>query len=201
VPSTLQGKGAWHGPRQAKRLALGDVPHRAEGIYGGSFDRPKRTVTSPSGDEAGRSSGTSKDAASSNWRSKQVSPAARSIDGYNSGMRLQGVDGLRTGTAPGPASKLTEIQQDELVAWIEAGPQAAGYSSGVWTGPMIRDFIEVHFGVKYHNHHVPRMLNQLGFSIQRPRKRLARADLEAQTTWIRKTFPAIKKKPRPVAGS
>jgi transposase len=112
-----------------------------------------------------------------------------------------GVDGLRTDTAPGPAPKLTEAQQDELVAWIEAGPQAAGYSSGVWTGPMIRDFIEDHFGVRYHNHHVPRMLNQLGFSVQRPRKRLARADREAQATWIQKTFPAIKKKPQPVAGS
>ena len=112
-----------------------------------------------------------------------------------------GVEGLRTGTAPGPTPKLTEDQQDELVAWIEAGPQAAGYASGVWTGPMIRDFIEDHFGVGYHSHHVPRMLNHLGFSIQRPRKRLARANLEAQATWIQKTFPAIKKKPRPVEGS
>lgn len=66
---------------------------------------------------------------------------------------------------------------------------------------MIGDLIEQRFGVRYHNHHVPRMLNQLGFSIQRPRKRLARADLEAQATWLRETFPAIKKKPRPAAAS
>jgi transposase len=111
-----------------------------------------------------------------------------------------GVEGLRTGIAPGPAPKLTEDQQDELVAWIEAGPQAAGYSSGVWTGPMIRDFIEDHFGVKYHSHHVPRMLNQLGFSIQRPRKRLARANLEAQAIWLQTTFPAIKKKAKACRG-
>ena len=112
-----------------------------------------------------------------------------------------GVPGLVTGRAPGPAPKLSEEQQDELGAWIEAGPQAAGYTSGVWTGPMIGDLIEQRFGVRYHNHHVPRMLNQLGFSIQRPRKRLARADLEAQATWLRETFPAIKKKPRPAAAS
>lgn len=107
-----------------------------------------------------------------------------------------GVAGLVTGRAPGPTPKLSEEQQDELGAWIEAGPQASGYTSGVWTGPMIGDLIEQRFGVRYHNHHVPRMLNQLGFSIQRPRKRLARADLEAQATWLRETFPAIKKKPR-----
>jgi transposase len=45
------------------------------------------------------------------------------------------------------------------------------------------------------------MLNDLGFSVQRPRKRLARADAEAQETWLRETFPAIKKKRLPVAGS
>jgi transposase len=112
-----------------------------------------------------------------------------------------GVEGLRTGKAPGAAPKLTQAQRDELAAWIDAGPQAAGYTSGVWTGPMIGDFIEQRFGVRYHNHHIPRMLNDLGFSVQRPRKRLARADAEAQETWLRETFPAIKKKRLPVAGS
>lgn len=112
-----------------------------------------------------------------------------------------GVAGLVTGKAPGPTPKLNEAQRDELGAWIEAGPQAAGYTSGVWTGPMIGDLIEQRFGVRYHNHHVPRVLNQLGFSVQRPRKRLARADVQAQATWLRETFPAIKKRLQPAAAS
>lgn len=112
-----------------------------------------------------------------------------------------GVEGLVTGKPPGPAPKMTEAQQDELGAWIDAGPQATGYTSGVWTGPMIGDLIEQRFGIRYHNHHIPRMLNQLGFSLQRPRKRLARADAEKQATWLRETFPAIKKKPPPAAAS
>ena len=64
---------------------------------------------------------------------------------------------------------------------------------------MIGDLIECSFGVRYHNHHVPRLLHDLGFSVQRPRKRLARADAEAQATWLRVRFPAIKKKPERVA--
>lgn len=105
-----------------------------------------------------------------------------------------GVEGLLTGKAPGPARKLAEAQRCELTAVVEAGPLAAGYPSGVWTGPMIGDLIEKRFGVHYHKHNVPRLLHELGFSVQRPRKRLARADLVAQATWFRKTFPAIKKK-------
>lgn len=104
------------------------------------------------------------------------------------------VDGLRTRIAEGPAPKLTEEQREALTVIIELGPMQAGYQSGVWTGPMIGDLIEERFGVRYHNHHVPRLLHQLKFSVQRPRKRLARADLARQATWLRNTFPAIKKK-------
>lgn len=110
-----------------------------------------------------------------------------------------GIDGLRTEKPPGPAPKLDAAQRDELGALIDAGPLAAGYQSGVWTGPMIGDLIEQRFNTRYHKHNVPRLLHDLGFSIQRPRKRLARADAEKQATWLRKTFPAIKKKPALVA--
>lgn len=112
-----------------------------------------------------------------------------------------GIEGLVTATPPGPPRKLSEAQRIELISLVEAGPLAAGYASGVWTGPMIGDLIESRFGVRYHRHNVPRVLHELGFSVQRPRKRLARADAAAQATWFRKTFPAIKKKRSPAAGS
>lgn len=113
----------------------------------------------------------------------------------------EGIDGLRTGKPPGRMPRLSAEQLAALVRLIEDGPIAAGYQSGVWTGPMIGDLIEQRFGVRYHNHHIPRMLNQLGFSVQRPRKRLARADVKRQADWLRVAFPAIKKKRRPVAAS
>lgn len=112
-----------------------------------------------------------------------------------------GVEGLLTGKPPGPTPKLSAAQREELGALIDAGPLAAGYQSGVWTGPMIGDLIEQRFGARYHKHNVPRLLHGLGFSIQRPRKRLARADAEKQATWIRRKFPAIKKRPALVADS
>ena len=112
-----------------------------------------------------------------------------------------GIEGLVTGVPPGPSPRLSAAQRTELTSIVEGGPLAAGYQSGVWTGPMIGDLIEQRFGVRYHNHHVPRLLQQLGFSVQRPRKRLARADVEAQEYWLRVRFPAIKKKRPRVAAS
>jgi len=109
-----------------------------------------------------------------------------------------GPDGLRTTKPPGAECRLSEKQQEELVKIIEDGPVAAGYNTGIWTGPMIRDLIRRRFGIAYHNHHIPRLLHKLGFSVQRPRKRLARADAEAQEYWLRTKLPEIKKKPPPV---
>jgi transposase len=127
--------------------------------------------------------------------------ARASINRWLQWYEADGVDGLRTKKAPGAAPRLSEDQRAELAKIIEAGPIAAGFTTGMWTGPLLGQLIRDRFGVSYHNHHVPRLLHQLGFSVQRPRKRLARADEESQATWLRERLPAIKKKPRPVAES
>ncbi len=131
----------------------------------------------------------------------ELDVARSSVNRWITWYEAMGLEGLLTGTAPGPTPRLTEEQLDQLVVLIEDGPDAAGYTSGVWTGPMIGDLIAQRFGVRYHNHHIPRLLHQLGFSVQRPRKRLARADAKKQAQWLRETFPAIKKKPPPAVDS
>jgi transposase len=123
-----------------------------------------------------------------------------SINRWLQWYEANGTDGLVTEIPTGRPPKLTAAQLDELTTIIEAGPVSAGFESGVWTGPIIGNLIERRFDVRYHNHHVPRLLHQLGFSVQRPRKRLARADLHAQAVWLRDTFPQIKKK-RPAAAA
>ena len=112
------------------------------------------------------------------------------LDWYNN----LGVDGLKTSKPPGAAPRLSPMQEEALVDIIDGGPVKAGYNTGVWTGPMIGDLIQKLFGVRYHNHHVPRLLHRLGFSVQRPRKRLAKANAEAQEYWLRVKLPAIKKR-------
>jgi len=111
---------------------------------------------------------------------------------------VKGTEGLESRKPPGAAIKLSEAQRQELIKSIEAGPIEAGYQTGIWTGPMIGDFIKRRYGISYHNHHIPRLLHVLGFSVQRPRRKLSRADLEKQQDWISKTLPNIKKKRQPV---
>lgn len=123
----------------------------------------------------------------------QLDVTRGSVNRWLQWFEAAGTDGLRPRERPGGAARLTEAQHRVLIAAIEAGPLAAGYPSGLWTGPMVGELIRRRFGVSYHNHYIPRLLHQLGFSVQRPRKRLAKADAERQAVWLKQTFPAIKK--------
>lgn len=109
--------------------------------------------------------------------------------------QTDGVDGLLEGYRSGRPSALTDQQQQELGDILDSGPAAYGLDTGIWTSPMIAWVIEEEFGVQYHAGHVRKLLHGWGFSVQRPRRVLARADTAAQDRWHRRIYPALKKKP------
>ena len=45
---------------------------------------------------------------------------------------------------------------------------AYGLETGIWTSPLVRQVIEGEFGQRYHAEHVRKLLQQLGYSVQRP---------------------------------
>lgn len=105
-----------------------------------------------------------------------------------------GWEGLLEGHRSGRRKELTTTQLSQLDGLIDSGPIAYGFSSGVWTSPMIGRLIEEEFDVCYHPGHVRKVLKALGFSVQRPRRQLAKADPAAQDRWQRYTYPRLKKK-------
>src|ERR1700685_2039653 len=96
------------------------------------------------------------------------------------GYRTHGVDSLLEGYRSGRPSELTEEQRRQLGDILDSGPVAYGLDTGIWTSPMIAWVVEEEFGVVYHPGHVRKLLHDLGFSVQRPRRVLARADRHQQ---------------------
>ncbi len=109
--------------------------------------------------------------------------------------QYQGVEGLLEGYRSGRPAELTEKQQQQLGDILDSGPVAYGLDCGIGTSPRIAWVIEEEFGVQYHPGHVRKLLRALGFSGQRPRRVLARADAAAQDRWHRRIYPKLKKKP------
>ncbi len=94
--------------------------------------------------------------------------------------QVQGVEGLLEGYRSGRPPGLNREQRQQLADLLDSGPVAYGLDNGVWTSPMIAWVIEEEFGVTYHPGHVRKLLHRLGFSMQRPRRVLARANVAEQ---------------------
>lgn len=61
---------------------------------------------------------------------------------------------------------------------------------------MIAEVIFNEFAVKYHPGHVRKLLYNMGFSVQRPKRILAKADIGKQNKWCRYIYPNVKKSKR-----
>lgn len=105
-----------------------------------------------------------------------------------------GYDGLLEGHRSGRIPRLSGSDKTNLSDIIDSGPVAYGFLSGVWTSPMITRVIQEEFNQEYHHGHVRKLLAWLGFSVQRPKRLLAKADIQLQNKWRRYTYPNIKKK-------
>ncbi|MCL5020248.1 MAG: IS630 family transposase [Bacteroidetes bacterium] len=107
-----------------------------------------------------------------------------------------GMDGVLEGHRSGRPPCMLQEQRKKLSDILDSGAVAYGFTSGVWTSPMVARVIEEEFSITYHPAHVSRILHELGFSVQRPKRVLAQADKAAQSRWIRYKYPNIKKKPK-----
>lgn len=108
--------------------------------------------------------------------------------------RAEGLRSIDPKPRSGRPRELDNHERMLLAKAIQRGPLKEGYASGVWTSPMIADYIKNRWGVEYTPAHVRKVLHALGFSLQFPREKLALADKKAQARWLKRTLPRIKKK-------
>ncbi len=106
-----------------------------------------------------------------------------------------GRQGLKQAGRAGRKPGLSGAQLKQIEHALKRGPEAFGYSSGLWTTNRVRELIEDQCRVRYHEAHVWRILRQLGWSCQRASGRALERDEEAIRNWKRVGWPRIKKKP------
>ena len=107
-----------------------------------------------------------------------------------------GKEGLLEGHRSGRPTGLRQEDRERLCDILDSGPVAYGLETGIWTSPLVRQVIEEEFGRQYHAGHVRRLLQQLGYSMQRPTTKLVQADEKQQRKWTRYTYPNLKKTPK-----
>lgn len=112
---------------------------------------------------------------------------------YNWQSRGRGKEAVIKPSGRKPALSLSQRQQ--LESLLEKGAVAYGFKTEIWTGKRIAQVIRKKFGVRYHHKSIPRVLHEMGWSCQKPRKAALERDEEKIAHWKRHKWPGIKKKP------
>jgi transposase len=127
---------------------------------------------------------------------RQLKVRSQTVSRWVKMLAEHGEKGLRAAGRAGRLPRLNASQRKRLINRLLEGPEKLGYPTPLWTCERVADVIEREFGVSYHAGHVWKLLRQLNWSPQRPRGRALERNEEAIAEWKRKTWPAIKKKPK-----
>jgi len=117
----------------------------------------------------------------------------QSVSRWASTLEEEGLRGLRRARRAGRKPGLDSKQLEQLARLLKAGPEAAGFSTGLWTLPRVAQLIEQRFGIAYGTTRVWQLLRQLGFTPQRPTGRARERDEQRIEEWKRKRWPQVKK--------
>jgi len=109
--------------------------------------------------------------------------------------RAGGREALKKAGRAGRKPELTPADRERLEDLLLGGPEKLGYETPLWTCARVAHLIEQEFGIPYHRGHVWKILDDLGWSCQRPVGRARERNEEEIRRWRRVRWPAIKKKP------
>ena len=130
---------------------------------------------------------------------RRLKVARQTVSQWARQYREQGQAGLRQAGRAGRKPLLDAAELERLEALLLEGPEAHGFPTPLWSCPRVARLIKDHFGVRYHQGHVWKILRALHWSPQRPVGKARERNEEAIRTWKRKTWPALKKKPKNTA--
>jgi transposase len=120
-----------------------------------------------------------------------VSEAAVSV--WNKKLQEKGPQALEARRASGRPARLGQADKRKLEEKLKQGALAAGFPTEQWTQARVKKVIEQEFGVVYHRDYISRLLDAMGWSVQKPDPRAIERDEELILAWLKRDWPRIKK--------
>ena len=102
----------------------------------------------------------------------------------------EGLAGLHDRPRPGPRSRLTEDQHEQLRQLVLDGPDVEATGLSAWTLAELCREVEARWGVRYHEGHMSKLMRKLGLSRQKARPSHPKADPAAREAFTKGGFRA-----------
>ena len=131
---------------------------------------------------------------------RRVHVCRQTVSRWAEEFQAGGLEALQKAGRAGRKPELSEGDRKRLEELLVQGPEKLGYETPLWTCARVAHLIDNEFGVEYHPGHVWKILDDLGWSCQRPVGQARERNEEAIRRWKRVEWPAIKKKPKPKGG-
>ena len=112
------------------------------------------------------------------------------VDQWVGRYRRGGIDALVPKRQPGAARRLSEQQEAELCAMLDAGPPPEE-GIAAYNGPILRQRIEERFGKVYSLDGVYKLLHRLGYNDLMPRPRHPDTDPAALEAFKKTSCPSV----------
>jgi transposase len=97
------------------------------------------------------------------------------------------------GKPKGNESRLTRADFLALEERLLEGALHHGFETDNWSRERIAELIKTQFGTSYHVSHISKLMQKIGFSLQKPKTKSYRKDEQAVVKWKENELPAIKK--------
>jgi putative transposase len=116
-----------------------------------------------------------------------------SVTAWAKVIKAGGLRRLRQRKSSGRRSKLTGEIRRKLKRLLDCGALVAGFPTDRWTLVRVSELIKKEFDINYHPNSLRRVLDQMGYSVQKPLARVAERDEKLVKAWLEKDWPRIKK--------
>jgi transposase len=124
---------------------------------------------------------------------RQVKATRQSVSRWAQQLEQGGRRALGKAGRAGRKPRLSAADLRRIERGLKRGPQALGYETNLWTSWRVAHLIESACGVHYHPSQAWRILQQLGWSYQRPSGRALERNETKVRQWKQKRWPQIKK--------
>ncbi|OIP25522.1 hypothetical protein AUK11_00100 [bacterium CG2_30_37_16] len=105
----------------------------------------------------------------------------------------EGLKGFDEKDGRGLKSRLAGSEKDRLKDDLLRSPKDFGFSSNIWTGKILKEHLQVKYNITYKLANVYVLLKDIGFTLQRPTKKILGSRPKEQKEFKKKLKKNIKK--------
>jgi len=126
---------------------------------------------------------------------RQVGVHRQSVSRWHKAWRDHGARSLKSAGRAGRKPRLTDKHFRQVERALKEGPEAHDFGTLLWTTRRVAIVIQRLTGVQYHEDHVYRLLQKLGWSCQRPTTQARQRNEPEIAHWRKVRWPQLNKKP------